>query len=93
MQATLDIEFVAQTLTQYTTEKAGEVQSAIYSELDKGTDDVARQALQRELPEMRAVLKKLREGSRGVFGCFRRSRSGRSGGVKDDGASSIAEST
>ena len=64
MQATLDVEFVAQTLSQYTSTKAGELQSQIYLELDKGTDDNARKRLQKELPEMRRVLKSLRDGSR-----------------------------
>jgi exocyst complex component 2 len=74
MQATLDVEFVAQTLSQYTTEKVGEIQSAIYQELDKGTDNDARTKLQSELPEMRAVLKRLREGSRSEFACFKKVR-------------------
>lgn len=74
MQATLDVEFMAQTLNNYTTEKAGEVQSQIYLALDERTDDEARKRLQGELPEMRAVLKKLREGTKGEFGCFKRER-------------------
>jgi exocyst complex component 2 len=74
MQATLDIEFVAQTLSQYTTDKTSEIQSQIYQELDKGTDIEARTQLQNELPEMRAVLKKLREGSRSEFQCFKKER-------------------
>lgn len=79
MQATLDVEFFAQTLSQYTTEKASEAQSQIYLELDKGTDQTARQKLQGELPEMRAVLKRLREGSKGEFACFRKVRTGEKG--------------
>lgn len=74
MQATLDVEFVAQTLSQYTTERASELQSQIYQELDRGTDNEARTKLQSELPEMRAVLKRLREGSRSEFACFRKIR-------------------
>jgi len=74
MQATLDVEFVAQTLSQYTTDKAGELQSQIYQELDKGTDVTARTDLQTELPEMRAVLKRLRDGSKSEFQCFKKER-------------------
>lgn len=77
MQATLDVEFVAQTLKEYVSDKAGKVQGEIYEELDQRTDDRARGRLQKELPEMRAVLKRLREGSRGSFGCFRKPRTGR----------------
>ncbi|TKA63656.1 hypothetical protein B0A55_10587, partial [Friedmanniomyces simplex] len=77
MQATLDVEFLAQTLSQYTTERAGEVQSQIYLALDERTDDEARKKLQGELPGMRGVLKRLREGTRGEFGCFKRERRGR----------------
>lgn len=77
MQATLDVEFMAQTLNSFTTERAGEVQSSIYLVLDERTDNEARSKLQAELPEMRAVLKKLREGTKGEFGCFKRERRGR----------------
>lgn len=77
MQATLDVEFLAQTLNSYTTEKASEIQGQIYVALDERTDNEARQRLQNELPEMRAILKRLREKSKGEFACFRRARSGR----------------
>ncbi|USW50295.1 Putative exocyst complex component EXOC2/Sec5 [Septoria linicola] len=81
MQATLDVEFMAQTLNNYTTDKAGEIQSQIYLALDERTDNDARAKLQGELPEMRGILKKLREGTKGEFGCFRRERRrGREGG-------------
>ena len=55
MQATLDVEFMAQTLNNYTTDKAGEVQSQIYLALDERTDNDARAKLQGELPEMRGM--------------------------------------
>ncbi|KIX02074.1 uncharacterized protein Z518_08013 [Rhinocladiella mackenziei CBS 650.93] len=74
MQATLDTEFIAQTMAQYATSKAGEVQGQIYTELDKRTTNEARTRLQQELGDMRIVLKKLREGSRNSFGCFKRQR-------------------
>ncbi len=80
MQATLDVEFVAQSLSQYTTDRAGETQSQIYQELDKGTDNEARQKLQSELPEMRLVLKKLREGSKSEFACFKKMKTRGTGG-------------
>lgn len=72
MQATLDVEFVAQTLSQYMTERASELQSQIYQELDGRTDNDARAKLQNELPEMRSVLKRLRESSKNEFACFRK---------------------
>jgi exocyst complex component 2 len=72
MQATLDVEFVAQTLSQYTTDRASELQSQIYQELDGRTDNEARAKLQSELPEMRSVLKRLREASKSEFACFRK---------------------
>ncbi|KAK4179228.1 putative exocyst complex component [Triangularia setosa] len=67
MQATLDVEFVAQTLSHYTTDRASELQSQIYQELDGRTDNEARARLQGELPEMRAVLKRLREASKTYY--------------------------
>jgi exocyst complex component 2 len=77
MQATLDVEFLAQTLNNYTTDRAGEVQSQIYLALDERTDNDARSKLQGELPAMRGILKGLREKTKGEFGCFRRERRGR----------------
>ena len=77
MQATLDVEFVAQTLREYVSDRAGKIQGEIYEELDRRTDDGAKGKLQKELPEMRAVLKRLKEGMRGAFGCFKQARPGR----------------
>lgn len=65
MQATLDVEFLAQTLGNYTTNKASDTQSAIYLALDERTDNDARMRLQNELPELRAILKRLKEGTKG----------------------------
>lgn len=76
MQATLDVEFLAQTLNNYTTDKASEIQSGIYVSLDERTDNDARVRLQNELGEMRGVLKRLRQVTAGEFGCFKRQRSG-----------------
>ncbi|KAI9876337.1 MAG: hypothetical protein M1823_007298, partial [Watsoniomyces obsoletus] len=75
MQATLDTEFIAQTMSQYVTSKAAEIQGQIYMELDKRSANDARARLQQELGEMRVVLKKLREQSRNSLGCFKRARS------------------
>lgn len=98
MQATLDVEFVAQTLAQYMTERASELQSAIYQELDARTDNDARARLQGELPEMRGALKRLREASRNEFSCFRKPRTRRDaaalgGGGRGDTGSSVSTSS
>lgn len=84
MQATLDVEFTAQTLNNYTTEKASEIQGQIYLALDERTDNEARMSLQQELPEMRAILKRLREGTRGEFACFKRERRRERGGERKE---------
>lgn len=89
MQATLDVEFMAQTLTAYTTERASQVQTDIYQVLDRKTDNGARVRLQEELGELRGVLKRLREGTRVEFGCFRRVRRGGEGGVAGSVAGSV----
>lgn len=65
MQATFDVEFLAQTLNNYTTAAASEAQSNIYLIVDERTDNDARVKLQNELPGMRVTLKKLREGTKG----------------------------
>jgi exocyst complex component 2 len=72
MQATLDVEFISQTLSSYTTQKASQIQTDIYQVLDSKTDNAARVKLQEELPSLRSILKRLREGTRGEFACFRR---------------------
>ncbi|KAF2122190.1 exocyst complex component Sec5-domain-containing protein [Lophiotrema nucula] len=76
MQATLDVEFMAQTLSSYTSEKASQVQTDIYQVLDQKTDNEARVRLQQELGALRGVLKRWREGTRVEFACFRRVKRG-----------------
>ncbi|KKK20993.1 exocyst complex component Sec5 [Aspergillus rambellii] len=78
IQATLDTEFIAQTMSQYSSTEAAAIQSQIYVELDRRTTHEARARLQAELGEMRGILKRLRERTRGEFACFRRPRSGAS---------------
>ncbi|KAF2401738.1 exocyst complex component Sec5 [Trichodelitschia bisporula] len=74
VQATLDVEFIAQTMNNYTTERAGEIQNAIYVSLDQRTDNEARLRLQDELQEMRSTLRRLRESTKVEFVCFKRTR-------------------
>lgn len=74
MQATIDVEFVAQTLTQYMTGRSTDTQTQIYQELDQRTDNEARARLQTELVAMRSVLKKLRDASKSEFACFKKPR-------------------
>lgn len=76
MQATLDTEFIAQTMSQYSTDEASNVQSQIYVELDRRTTHEARAKLQAELGEMRGILKRLRERTKGEFACFKKPRIG-----------------
>ncbi|KAI4635718.1 uncharacterized protein J4E87_000673 [Alternaria ethzedia] len=76
MQATLDVEFMAQTLASYTTEKASQIQTDIYQVLDQKTDNAARVRLQEELGSLRVSLKRLREGTKVQFACFRRVKRG-----------------
>ncbi|KAL4809350.1 exocyst complex component Sec5-domain-containing protein [Aspergillus unguis] len=78
IQATLDTEFIAQTMSQFSSDEASAVQSQIYVELDRRTTHEARARLQSELGEMRGILKRLREKTKGEFACFRKQRSGTS---------------
>ncbi|KAL4934588.1 exocyst subunit SEC5 [Aspergillus undulatus] len=78
IQATLDTEFIAQTMSQYSSDEASAVQSQIYVELDRRTTHEARARLQSELSEMRGILKRLRERTKGEFACFRKPRSANS---------------
>lgn len=79
MQATLDVEFLAQTMNSFISDKASEMQAKVYVALDERTDNDARLKLQNELQEMRSTLKRLREKTRVEFGCFKRERMGKSG--------------
>lgn len=74
VQATLDLEFFAQTLSQYATEASGGVQTEIYAVLDQGTDAQSRQQLKAALDPLKTILKQLREGSKAQFACFRRQK-------------------
>jgi len=64
LQATLDVEFVNQTLSQFNTPKSSEWQQLVYVELDRGSDGDARTGLQKELGEMKKILSSLRRCSR-----------------------------
>lgn len=75
LQATLDVEFVNQTLSQFNTPKSSEWQQLVYVELDRGSDCDARQGLQKELGEMKRILGSLRRYSRAEFLCFRAKKS------------------
>ncbi|QDS71048.1 hypothetical protein FKW77_008498 [Venturia effusa] len=81
MQATLDVEFLAQTMNSFISDKASELQAMVYVALDERTDNDARLKLQSELQEMRNTLKRLREKTRTEFGCFKKERGARSGTV------------
>ena len=74
MQATLDVEFVAHTMSQYTTDRASKTQDDIYVELDRCTDNDARIKSRDELLQIGVILKKLREKTRGEFACFKKPR-------------------
>lgn len=76
LQATLDVEFVNQTLSQFVTPRAQELQSEIYVELDRRSDAPSRAALHKELADLRNVLMGLRRNTRAEFLCFRQKRSG-----------------
>lgn len=74
MQSILDIEFVAQVMSQYTTERVIKFQDQIHAELDKvvsGEGMGLREKSREELFEVTGLVKRLREGMRGEFGCFR----------------------
>jgi len=81
---------MAQTLASYTTEKASQIQTDIYQVLDQKTDNAARVRLQEELGSLRVSLKRLREGTKVQFACFRRVKrgtlagGGTGGGVEEE---------
>ncbi|RPA85957.1 hypothetical protein BJ508DRAFT_234861 [Ascobolus immersus RN42] len=72
LQATLDTEFMAQTLGGYVTRECNDIQSAIYVGLDGKSDAAARQGLQAELGGLKSVLGELKGRSRSEFRCFRK---------------------
>lgn len=82
MQATLDVEFLAQTMNAFISDQASEMQAKVYVALDERTDNDARLKLQSELQEMRNTLKRLRERTRVEYGCFKKERTGKNGPQK-----------
>lgn len=78
MQATLDTEFIIQTMTEYSTEESSNMQVQIYGELDRRTTHEAQAHLQPELEEMKVVLRKLKDRTKGEFACFRKAKGGTS---------------
>ena len=71
LQATLDVEFVNQTLgIQYTTQKAQEYQRGVYQALDRGSSDEARAGLQRELAGVKAILHGERKATRAQLSVY-----------------------
>lgn len=64
LQATLDVEFVNQTLSSFATDRSKELQQAIYVELDRGSDAESRNGLQKELSGLKGTLSNLRKNSR-----------------------------
>ncbi|TGZ82964.1 hypothetical protein EX30DRAFT_339213 [Ascodesmis nigricans] len=83
LQATLDVEFVNQTLTQYASGEALKWQSEVYVLLDKGSTEDARRRLKEELPELKRVLSSLRRYSRAEFLCFRAKKTNVKGRVRE----------
>lgn len=64
MQATLDVEFMAQMVSNYITKNASTTQGELYVQLDQLTDQEVRGKLQQELKELRNTLKTLRESTK-----------------------------
>lgn len=75
MQATLEVEFIVQTLSQYVTQETSDIQASIYSTIGHRTQGGSRSQLEKELEQVRLVLKRLRDSTRGEFACFRRLKS------------------
>ncbi|QBZ57246.1 hypothetical protein PoMZ_02170 [Pyricularia oryzae] len=72
LQAALDVEFAAQTLQHYTTQRAKDLQNQIYQEIESRSDRDAVLNMQNELPELRSLLKRLRDASKNEFACFKK---------------------
>jgi exocyst complex component 2 len=62
LQATIDVEFLTQTLSNYTSEQASSTLKEIYEQLDRLTENEVK--LKQELAELKVALKKLRENTK-----------------------------
>lgn len=74
MQNMIDFEFLTQVMSQYTTDRAINLQDQIHAELDKivsGEGVGSREKSREELAGVVGIVKRLREGTRAEFGCFR----------------------
>lgn len=93
LQAALDVEFAAQTLQHYTTQRAKDLQNQIYQEIESRSDREAVLKMQGELPELRNLLKRLRDASKNEFACFKkvkRKDSAAGGTERKDSAGNIS---
>lgn len=71
LQATLDTEFVFQSLDSYISPEAKNRQTELYGVLDKRATADAKSRLQNELAECKSILSRVRRYSRAEFACFR----------------------
>jgi len=88
LQATLDTEFVNQTLSMYSSPEAAKWQSQVYVVLDERSSPEGRARLQQELGDCKTVLARVRRYSRSEFACFRdkKKERGRSKGESSRGS-------
>ena len=75
LQATLDIEFLHQTLSDYLSPKAEETLHGIYNLVENKYDKSAgADSLKRELNGVKQSLMECKQNTKGQFACFRKAK-------------------
>ncbi|BFZ60508.1 Exocyst complex component S5 [Saitoella coloradoensis] len=79
LQATLEVEFFHQTLSQFVDSTAGEKLSMVYRAIEDGytSSDVSAEDLQAELGHVKHLLQHARKATATQFACFRKSKGDR----------------
>jgi exocyst complex component 2 len=86
LQATLEVEFLHQTLGGNVSKAAGETLQAVYGTIEKSYEGSGGVDL--ELGKVKGLLQRSRAGTKFVYSCFRTKKNGGKGDGKSDGGSS-----
>jgi exocyst complex component 2 len=91
LQATLEVEFLHQTLGSNVSKAAGDTLQAVYGTIEKQYTGAGGVDL--ELGKVKGLLQRSRAGTKYVYGCFRGEKRGKVGGREGNGGGSVRTKT
>jgi exocyst complex component 2 len=87
LQATLEVEFLHQTLGSNVSKQAGETLQAVYGTIEKAY--AGNGGVDLELGKVKGLLQRSRAGTKYVYSCFRTKKNGKSDGSSSSRAASV----